>query len=239
MEPIQQWWAGVPPVTKYLFAGCGVLTLAGNFGLINPRLLLLDFNSVFGQFQIWRLVSSFFFLGGLGFPFLINMMMIYQYSRNLEMGSFHGRTADYVFMLLFGGSILLAFGLFMGYPIVGIGLILMLIYVWSRKNPNENMTFMFGLRFKSAYLPWVLIGFSLLMGGNPVLELAGVIVGHIYFYLEDIYPLTGGRRFLQTPQFLKLLFQQPDVVYGTAPRAAQQAAAGRGGHQWGQGRPLH
>lgn len=36
------------------------------------------------------------------------------------------------------------------------GLIVSLIYYWSRKNPDVEMSLMFGIRFKSIYFPWVL-----------------------------------------------------------------------------------
>jgi hypothetical protein len=41
-------------------------------------------------------------------------------------------------------------------PILGMGLIVSLIYYWSRKNPDVEMSLMFGIRFKSIYFPWVL-----------------------------------------------------------------------------------
>jgi hypothetical protein len=91
---------------------------------------------------------------------------------------------------------------FMDFRILGPSLVMMIIYLWSRKNPNVTMSFMFGLRFLSFYFPWVLIGFNVLMGGLPLLEIFGVIVGHIYYFLDEIYPNTGGPRILKTPQFL-------------------------------------
>ena len=58
----------------------------------------------------------------------------------------------------------------MDQPILGMSLIMMLIYIWSRKNPNLTMSFMFGIRFQSFYFPWVLVVFSILMGGLPIAE---------------------------------------------------------------------
>ncbi len=36
----------------------------------------------------------------------------------------------------------------MGLPLLGMGLIMMVIYYWSRKNPNVVVSFMFGLKFQ-------------------------------------------------------------------------------------------
>jgi len=108
-------------------------------------------------------------------------------------------------------------------PILGMSLIMLILYVWSRKNPNLPMTFMFGIRFQSFYFPWVLVGFSVLMGGFPLPELMGILVGHVYYYLEDIYPNTGGSRLLKTPQLLYGLFPQQQM--GQAPWAGTQQQA--------------
>jgi len=54
---------------------------------------------------LWRLVTCFF-IHGLGFNFLMNMMFLYKHSGLLENGTFDGRTSDYIFFLLFGCSVL-------------------------------------------------------------------------------------------------------------------------------------
>jgi Derlin-2/3 len=44
----------------------------------------------------------------------------------------------------------------------------------------------------------------MLLGGDGTVDFLGIAVGHIYYYLEDVYPkMTTGRiRFLRTPRFL-------------------------------------
>jgi hypothetical protein len=93
-----------------------------------------------------------------------------RYGQALEQTTFFGRTADFVFMILFGAALLLPISFFLNLPVLGMSLIMMIIYVWSRKNPNVTMSFMFGLRFQSFYFPWVLVGFNVLMGGMPIAE---------------------------------------------------------------------
>ncbi len=58
------------------------------------------------MFQVWRLVTNFLFFGTIGFNFLFNMIFTYRYCRMLEEGSFRGRTADFFFMFLFGGTLM-------------------------------------------------------------------------------------------------------------------------------------
>jgi hypothetical protein len=68
------------------------------------------------------------------------------------------------------------------------------------------------ISFPSVYFPWVLIGFRLLVGESPIDEIIGVIIGHAYFFLSDVYPLQSGRRYLNTPQFLKDFFPTQGII---------------------------
>ena len=82
----------------------------------------------------------------------------------------------------------------------------MLVYVWARRNPNIRMNFFGLLTFNAPYLPWVLLGFSLLLGNSVSVDLLGMAVGHCYYFLEDIFPnQPGGFKLLKTPQILKTL----------------------------------
>ncbi|KAG7263117.1 hypothetical protein CRUP_015374 [Coryphaenoides rupestris] len=57
----------------------------------------------------------------------------YRYCRMLEEGSFRGRTADFVFMFLFGGLLMTIFGIFVSLVFLGQAFTIMLVYVWSRR----------------------------------------------------------------------------------------------------------
>lgn len=49
---LENWWRTLPPVTRFLFTGMFVLTLAANFGLVNPMYLILDFNHLYRRFEV-------------------------------------------------------------------------------------------------------------------------------------------------------------------------------------------
>jgi len=107
MGDIQSWWDNLPIVTKYLFVGSFGLTIAANFGLVSPMLLILDWNLVVRHFQIWRLVTCFLFHGALGFPFLINMLFLVRYAGSLESTAFGGKMSDYLYMLMVSCGLIL------------------------------------------------------------------------------------------------------------------------------------
>lgn len=54
---VQAWWDGLPIVTKTLFGASFGLTLVGNFGLISPMTMILDFGAVYNRFQVGRIVA--------------------------------------------------------------------------------------------------------------------------------------------------------------------------------------
>ncbi|KAL4833538.1 hypothetical protein H8958_000039 [Nasalis larvatus] len=163
-----------------------------------------------GTPQVWRLVTSFLFFGPLGFSFFFNILFVFRYCRMLEEGSFRGRTADFVFMFLFGGVLMTLLGFLGSLFFLGQALMAMLVYVWSRRSPRVRVNF-FGLfTFQAPFLPWALMGFSLLLGNSILVDLLGIAVGHIYYFLEDVFPnQPGGKRLLLTPGFLKLLLDAP------------------------------
>ena len=64
--------------------------------------------------QLWRLLTPFLTFGKPGFQFLMFVMMLYKFGGELESnpypsggGNGTGNSADYLFMLIFGGVVLL------------------------------------------------------------------------------------------------------------------------------------
>ncbi|KAK9721418.1 Der1-like family [Popillia japonica] len=147
-------------------------------------------------------------------------------------GSFRDRTADFVMMFLFGAVFMIAFAFIVNLLFLGQAFTIMLVYIWSRRNPLIRMNFFGILNFYAPYLPWVLLGFSLLLGNAVYVDLMGIAVGHIYYFLEDVFPhQRGGFKLLKTPSLLKnLLDGTPDNDYVPLPEERP------GGFDWGNNR---
>ena len=109
------------------------------------------------------------FFGAFGIDFVFHMYFMCRYSRLLEENSFRGRTADFVWMLMFGAAImtvspsyntnfsaLLLWSLMPLSPLLcsghcqlvapyvsihflGSSLTFMMVYVWGRRNRYERM----------------------------------------------------------------------------------------------------
>ncbi|XP_041756725.1 derlin-3 [Coregonus clupeaformis] len=214
----------IPSVTRAYTTACVLTTAAVQLEVITPFQLYFNPDLIIRRYQIWRLITNFLFFGSLGFSFLFNIIFLYRYCRMLEEGSFRGRTADFVYMFLFGGVLMTLFGLFANLFFLGQAFTIMLVYVWSRRNPYIRMNFFGLLNFQAPFLPWVLMGFSLLLGNSIVVDLLGIGVGHIYYFLEDVFPnQPGGRKLLMTPELLRTMFDTPEEDAGYFPLPEGQA----------------
>lgn len=79
-----------------------------------------------------------------------------------------------------------------------------IIYVWSQYNKTVTVNFMFGIRFPAVFLPLVMAGFEFLLGGDFVGVILGIVVGHVYYFVKEIYSRTNPfvLRYLEPPSFL-------------------------------------
>jgi len=75
------------------------------------------------------------------------------------------------------------------------------------------MSFLGLFQFNAPMLPWVILGIEMLLGQSwSMFDFMGIAVGHLYYYLEDVYPIITQRRILKTPDVLKQLFDNPSVL---------------------------
>jgi derlin-1 len=223
-----------------------VLSLIGKLGIIDPMQLILLWNDSY-KYQIWRPITALLFFPvtpRTGFHFLINLYFLYSYSSRLESGMFFGRTADYLFMFVFCWLLVVIVGFMAPFYFLLEPMVLTTIYIWSQLNRETIVQFWFGMQFKAMYFPWVLVLFNLIVRGGVLMELTGIVVGHIYYFFTFQYPQEyGGSALLKTPEFFYRFFpNQRGFVsgFGQAPPARQPAAPsaprfpGRGqtlGHQ--------
>eukprot|EP00616_Rhizochromulina_sp_CCMP1243_P003764 CAMPEP_0118963040 /NCGR_PEP_ID=MMETSP1173-20130426/1129_1 /TAXON_ID=1034831 /ORGANISM="Rhizochromulina marina cf, Strain CCMP1243" /LENGTH=263 /DNA_ID=CAMNT_0006911355 /DNA_START=98 /DNA_END=889 /DNA_ORIENTATION=- len=247
----QEWFYSLPPITRSLLVAVLATTAACSFGIVSPFQLHLDWTRVWRGFEIWRLASNFVFFGTFSFPFLINLYLLVQYASRYEVSPFNtgagGSSADFAWMLTIGCSLLAIASYFFGLPFMGQPMSFMIMYVWTRKNPDE-MTSIFFFKFQAFYLPWAMLAFNLLIGNDIYLPLMGIAAGHVYYFLHYTAPAELGRDIIKTPTFMIELLGGTPTTPGsfrprtapTAPRAAAGGAAARpyAGHNWGSGNVL-
>jgi len=209
-DPLE-WYNDIPVVSRLYLTASFLTTAACALDLVSPFSLYFNYKLIFEKGQVWRLVTNFIFFGTFGLDFLFHMYFLVRYSRLLEDNSFRGRTSDFVLMLTFGMIFMIAIAPFVSIHFLGSSLTFMMVYVWGRRNEHVRMSFFGLVPFTAPYLPWILLSFSVVLGNSATVDLIGIIVGHTYFFLEDIYPeiaeLRGWRikKILHTPKLLKQL----------------------------------
>ncbi|KAJ9534695.1 Der1-like family-domain-containing protein [Haematococcus lacustris] len=209
---LEEWYKSLPIVTR-TYVTLAFLTTAGcALEIITPYNVYYNTKLIFGKGEVWRLVTNFFFFGQLGIDFVFHMFFLLKYSKSLEEGSFRGRSADFLWMLLLGAGLLTSVAPWVNVQFLGSSLTFMMVYVWGRRHQYVTLSFLGVFTFTAPYLPWVLLGFSLLLGSSPVVDLMGMAAGHFYYFLEDVYPRMSGRRPLRTPGIVRALFPTEDVV---------------------------
>ena len=211
MSEIMDFLNAIPPVTKAILAPSVALPLVLRFYRELYEYVYFSPKDIFTKGQLWRLVSPFF-VWQLGFSYIINMFFLYRHMKQLEEEEFRGRRADLIWML-----VLLCVGILI---LGGIGhqvflseaLLMSILYVWSRKFPDVNMTFMFGLRFKSQYLVWVLTIYHFILGAPIWQDVIGIVCGHIYWFCADVLPRTHDVNVVGAPMLLQRLVPNTGVA---------------------------
>lgn len=77
-----------------------------------------------------------------------------------------------------------------------------ILYVYCKLEP-DGMISLWGFPVKTGNLPWVLLVFSILTGGDPFHDLIGIAAGHTYWYLKFDLPVSHGYNLLKTPKMVE------------------------------------
>lgn len=78
----------------------------------------------------------------------------------------------------------------------------MVVYIWSRRNPHERLRLYGVITVGAGYLAYILLGLSVCLGGNPIVDILGIIVGHIYFFIADVISQVYKVNLVKTPKLM-------------------------------------
>ena len=206
----QAWFQSLPLVTRYWFGAALVTTCAGNFNFVSPMKLIYIWDNIWENFEVWRFLTPFLFVGKFDFNTLMALYMLQSFSQRYETEPYNtgagGGTADYVFAMMFGTAmIVLSYPFIMmvlpAPPMFARTLMFFVLYVWSKRHPTSP-TSIWGIEMKAIHLPFAYVILSVLMGGMYADLLHGIVVGHLFYFLVDVVPIVYGKDMLHTPQFL-------------------------------------
>ena len=113
MEDLKTYIGQISPVTRYFMGTTFLLSFCMTYKIISPYSLFLTFEKAFKEFQLWRLVTTFFFAGEFSMNFLFGMMMTYWGVNNIEK-HFAGKATDLTTLMLFNAVTVMLFGWLLG-----------------------------------------------------------------------------------------------------------------------------
>ncbi|KDO79933.1 hypothetical protein CISIN_1g035602mg, partial [Citrus sinensis] len=146
-----------------------------------------------------------------------------RYGVQLEKSTFERRTADFLWMMIFSSYIIAEFFFsswdfyvlsellalsaipMLWTPFLGVSLVFMLLYVWSREFPTAQISIYGLVTLKAFYLPWAMLALDVIFGSPLLPNFLGIIAGHLYYFLTVLHPLAGGRNILATPRWVHKL----------------------------------
>jgi len=179
-----------PPLTKIYLSSCFAASALGYLQNKNdfPKYLLFDWKKTITKFQFWRPITAFLNFGPLSLGWLMTAHFVWTYMSTLERLNY-ATPYEFWYMIAFGGT-----SMVLGYTVLkipprflGHNLSTFLVYVWSRYHEGleVNMFEMFNTR--AEMLPWFFLAQTFLLEGEfPILDLLGIVFGHVYHYLRGV-----------------------------------------------------
>ncbi|KAH3680681.1 hypothetical protein WICPIJ_008163 [Wickerhamomyces pijperi] len=186
MSDFNQFIAGIPRITR-LFT---VSTLAAAFldalQIIPSSNLIFHWTPILKEYQVWRFFTGFFVTSPQPMQGLMDIYMLYSYSRGIEENKFYNDVADYAFYLAIIMPLIVFSSIFTSSVFLLQSLLGGLTYTWSRANRNQKVSIYF-LPIQASHLPIVTLGFKLLLEGPQSFfsVLAGMSAAYFYACIES------------------------------------------------------
>lgn len=207
----------IPPVTRTLFLAMFVCTLLSGLGILPLEMFLLQWPYIVGKLQIWRALFTFLHMGRLGLAFLIRIYFLFVYSKQLEIGVFFGRPANYAWFLTFVSIFTLVFSTLFPSFINGGGLLTAIIHLWGRHATNVTVSLYGFIQIPAKYLSLAMIGLDIIIsGGVATSDILGLLGGHLYYFLDSVYPaMPDGKQLIFVPMWFERFIDRAQASLGS------------------------
>ncbi|KAL4510111.1 hypothetical protein ABPG72_010304 [Tetrahymena utriculariae] len=194
----------IPPITRTMCGMILLLSVMTYTEIVQPYNLYFNLKLIVFKFQGWRLLTDLFYFGEMKIVTLFKITLFCKFSSKLEDQTFRGNTAKYFYFLLVGALQLTVIASLFGLFNLSGSFETMILYLWCRRNKNA-VFHIFGLiPIQAPYLAWFFILMQLFLNQSFISDLAGIIVGHVYYFFYDVYPklpLSTGANIMKTPRY--------------------------------------
>lgn len=205
-----------PPLTKVYLSCSMAATLYGYLTSTRkefPEILLLDWNAIVKKGQIWRPLTCFLNFGPFGFGYIMTAHFVWTYMSTLERLNYD-HPYDFWMMIFFGQVTMLIGYFFLGVSskFLGHNLSTFLVYIWSRYHEGLEVNMMELFNTRAELLPWFFLAQTALLEGEfPLLDLMGILFGHIYHHCKTT-------NVLKTPDAIKRWYRNDNNKYSKVIR---------------------
>jgi Derlin-2/3 len=203
-----------PPVTLFYSISIAIVSIISliydKYSFI--KIIKLDYKKVFNNYEIWRLITTFFYIGKPTPKLAFKILLYYKRMKSNE-NKFKKKKklAEFIMMLIYLMIIIHICNIIGLYQFnikqksfLSHQLMFSIILINSKREPNKYFRFYF-LRIENKYVPFFLFTLrAAKSGSSKILSNAlSFLPGLIYYWLKDVVPTLGIINYiLITPKFL-------------------------------------
>ena len=201
------------PITLIYLLSTGIITIISNFTddgyLLNY--MKLDYKKVYTQYEIWRLITTFLYIGQPSPKIIFDYYIYYKRMKSTERKFIRNKKLSEFIMMLIYLMIITHICNFIGYAFFGLKsnkflshkLMFSIILINSKRNPEKMFRFYFA-KIPNKFVPYFLFTIRTLKSGKYLSNLFSFIPGLAYYYLKDVMPKWNNNLdIFITPQFLE------------------------------------
>ena len=201
------------PITLIYLLSTGIVTIISNFTddgyLLNY--MKLDYKKVYTQYEIWRLITTFLYIGQPSPKIIFDYYIYYKRMKSTERKFIRNKKLSEFIMMLIYLMIITHICNFIGYAFFGLKsnkflshkLMFSIILINSKRNPEKMFRFYFA-KIPNKFVPYFLFTIRTLKSGKYLSNLISFIPGLAYYYLKDVIPKWNNNlNIFITPQFLE------------------------------------
>ena len=191
-----------PPVTLFYSISIAIVSIISLIYEKNSfiKIIKLDYNKVFNNYEIWRLITTFFYIGKPTPRLAFKILLYYKRMKSNE-NKFKKKKklAEFIMMLIYLMIIIHICNIIGLYQFnikqksfLSHQLMFSIILINSKREPNKYFRFYF-LRIENKYVPFFLFTLRAAKGGSSKIlsNALSFLPGLIYYWLKDVVPTLG------------------------------------------------
>ncbi|EDO08420.1 Der1-like family protein [Babesia bovis T2Bo] len=214
----EAWYASLPKVTKTIITSMFILTLFTTFKIISLQSIVLDWQIIRKTYGVHRILLACLYAGQFSFRWVIQAYMFSQFSTTLERNPvFSSSVGSYLYFILIEVVLICLISLIFywpsGFPFLNDALMFSILYYWSKRDMWNSVS-IYVFTVKAYQLPYAMLFLNFIMGAPMIINIIGMIAGHIYYLIREVLPTMGYKNYVsKTPHWIDYIAGRLDAMY--------------------------